>query len=268
MALLTADDLQVRLGSRTVLDGVTCAFTPGSFTGIVGPNGSGKTTLLRALSGVMSPTAGQVCLDGRPIRSLPPRARARQIAVVAQHLADEFDFTAEEVVAMGRYPHLGRWRSEGPTDRTQVQQAMAVTGTADLASRRFSSLSGGERQRVAIARALAQQAQIVLLDEPSNHLDVRHVVSLFDLLTSLNREQGLTVVAVLHDLNLAALYCARLMLLHRGQMVAAGRPAEVLQPEVINRAYGSQVMVTTHPLTGTPQVVLVPAAQPVLPACD
>lgn len=260
MATLTVSELVVRLGSHAALNGISCTLPAGSFTGIVGPNGSGKTTLLRALSGVLAPAAGSVHLDGRPVRSLPATVRARQMAVVTQHLPGDFDFTAGEVVAMGRYPHLGRWRREGQADRAAVAQAMAVTGTAALAERRFSRLSGGEQQRVAIARALAQEPRILLLDEPSNHLDVRHVMELFDLLSRLNREQGLTVVAVLHDLNLAALYCQRLLLLQGGRLVAAGTPAAVLQPEQIEGAYGSRVVVTRHPLTGAPQVALVPAA--------
>lgn len=243
---------------RPAVDQVSCRIAAGEFVGLIGPNGAGKSTLLRLCSRALRPTAGTVRLNGSALHALPVRAVARQVAVVAQELPAEFDFSAAEVVALGRYPHLGRWRNEGPADRAAVAAALAATGAAELAGRRFSQLSGGERQRVAIARALAQEPELLLLDEPANHLDLHHQAAIFDLLARLNRERGLTVVAVLHDLNLAALYCRRLLLVVDGRLAADGPPAAVLQTERLRTVYGDRVVVGTHPITGGPQVALAP----------
>ncbi|MFO7173002.1 MAG: heme ABC transporter ATP-binding protein [Bacillota bacterium] len=262
MAELVAQGLAVDLGGRPVLRGVSFRLVPGEVVALVGPNGAGKSTLLRCLSGTLRPGAGEVRLGGVPVHRLPPAHRARRIAVVAQELPGGFDFPVAEVVAMGRYPYLGRWRREGPGDRAAVAAAMAATGVEHLAERPFTALSGGERQRVAIARALAQEPEWLLLDEPANHLDLHHQGELFDLLVRLSQERGLGVVAVLHDLNLAALYSRRILMLHEGRLLADGPPAAVLTPRLLREVYGDRLAVGRHPALDRPLVALLPGATP------
>ncbi|BDG59106.1 heme ABC transporter ATP-binding protein [Caldinitratiruptor microaerophilus] len=242
-------------GAHPVLAGVTLQVRRGEFAGIVGPNGSGKTTLLRAIARVLAPTAGSVLVDGRDVARLGARALAREIGAVAQDTAVPFDFTVEEIVQMGRLPHLGPLQAEGPRDRQAVERALALTRTDALRDRPVTGLSGGERQRVLLARALAQEPRILLLDEPTAHLDVGHQVEVMDLIWRLNRTAGVTVLAVLHDLNLAAQYCDRLFLLSGGRLLAAGTPAEVLTETWIRTAYGAHTVIVRHPRTGCPQVL-------------
>lgn len=239
---------------RPVLEGLDLAFPPSSFCGIVGPNGSGKSTLLKALSGVLRPSGGEVLLDGVQLAHLNPTALARRVAVVAQDNPADFDFSVLDVVLMGRFPHLGRLQWEGPRDEALAREALALVRAEDLADRPYRSLSGGERQRVALARALCQQPEVLLLDEPTSHLDLGHQAEAFNLLESLNR-QGLTVIAVLHDLNLAARYCDRLVVMQSGRVVADGPTAQVLTEDLVRRVYGSEVVVAPHPLDGGPQVI-------------
>lgn len=258
--MITALDLSCRYGERLAVNGVTFRATTGEFVGIIGPNGSGKSTLLKALSRALVPSAGQVIFAGKPAGEWSGAELARRLAVLSQEqLPADFPFTVEELVMMGRYPHQGPWRSESRADRRAVLSALSQTGTLPLAQRPFAALSGGERQRVLIARALAQEPEVLLLDEPSNHLDLSHQLELFGLLGRLNGE-GLTVVAVLHDLNLASLFCRRLVLMHEGRVWADGTPTEVLTAETIQAVYGAEVLVTRHPVYGVPQVV--PLARP------
>lgn len=209
----------------------------GSFTVIVGPNGAGKSTLLRLLAGVLRPRAGEVRLDDADLATLARRAVARRIAWVQQGVAEGFDFTVQETVSMGRHPHLRRLRGPTAADDAAVGAALARAGLAALRDRPLSTLSGGERQRVAVARALAQAPRVLLLDEPTAHLDLAQQRALLDLVAALNREAGLTVVAVLHDLQLAATYAGRVLVLARGAVVADGPPA-VLTPERIAAVFG------------------------------
>lgn len=248
----------VSFRSRRALDGVTLDVGRGEILGLIGPNGSGKTTLLRTITRVLVPEEGEVLLDGGPLGRWSAAAIARKVAVVGQESAGDFDFTVGEMVTMGRRPHLGFLRSEGPADREVVRRAMELTGVLDLAGRAMSELSGGERQRVVLARALAQDPEVLLLDEPTSHLDIAHQVATFEILRELARSRGLTVLAVLHDLNLAAGFCDRLALLTGGKVQAGGSPWEVLTPANIRRAYGQEVAVTRHPLGGGPQVVFLP----------
>ncbi|HYG58533.1 MAG TPA: ABC transporter ATP-binding protein, partial [Symbiobacteriaceae bacterium] len=219
-------------------------------------NGCGKSTLVKALSRCLRPMAGRVLLDGKDVVGLRSREIARKVAVVAQETTVEFDFTVEEVVAMGRLPHLARFRGETEQDRQVVREAMAATDTLHLAERLITSLSGGERQRVMVARALAQEPQLLILDEPTAHLDIAHQVELLDLTRRLNRERGLTVIAVLHDLNLAAQYAGRLLMMREGGRYAEGTPAEVVTEANVAAVYGSRVKVSNHPEEGTPHVIL------------
>ncbi len=243
-------------GSReTLFDGLSLTIDPGEFVAVLGPNGSGKTTLLRLLSGTLVPAGGEVRLGGRSILDLPPRARARRLAVVLQESRILFNFSILEVVLMGRSPHLGLWGLEGPADFAAAREALREVDLEGHEDRHLDELSSGERQRALIARALAQQPGVLLLDEPTAFLDIRHALEIYGILLRLNRESGLTVVAVSHDLNLAARYASRLALLHRGRLVADGPPAAVLTPEMIRRVYQTEAEVTTDPVTGRPYLI-------------
>jgi iron complex transport system ATP-binding protein len=241
---------------RLVLDGVSADIPRAAVVGVLGPNGSGKTTLLRLLSGTRTPDAGRVLLDGAPLTQLPRRAVARRIAVVPQETHLAFEYSVQEMVMMGRHPHLGLFELEGPDDFSVVRDAMEATGTAHLADRRFSTLSGGEKQRVVIAAALAQAADVLLLDEPTASLDLKYQLEIAALLLTLNRERGTTLVISTHDLNLAASVCRDLVLLREGRVVAAGATLDVLTSANVRALYGVDATVDRHVATG--QLVVVP----------
>jgi len=230
---LAATDLAWSAGGALVVDGVSLALREGETLGLLGPNGSGKSSLLRLLAGLRRPDGGAVVLDGAELRTLRRGEVARRVAVVEQQAATEVDLTAEQVVRLGRIPHRGTWSGDADADARAVERALLETGTAALRDRRWRTLSGGEQQRVQIARALAQEPRELLLDEPTNHLDVRHQLDLLALV----RRLPLTTVVALHDLNLAALFCDRLVVLRGGRLVAAGCPAEVLTPALIAAVY-------------------------------
>jgi iron complex transport system ATP-binding protein len=241
-----------------VLRDVSLGLRVGDLMGLIGPNGSGKTTLLGVLSGLLVPSRGEVYLDGQGIRAFDRRQVAQRVAVVPQELNVPFAFSSYEMVMMGRTPHVRPILGAGPRDRQVVVDKMELTATLDLAERPFNELSGGEKQRVIIAMALAQEPQILLLDEPTVHLDINHQVEILELIKRLNRQEGLTVLATMHDLNLAALYFDRLILLDRGQVVASGSPSEVLREESIRQVFQADVQVQEHPTHHTPQVVVLP----------
>jgi iron complex transport system ATP-binding protein len=253
---LEARGLGFRYGGRRVLDGVDLAVHPGELVGVIGPNGSGKTTLVRLLSGVLVPGAGEVRLDGRPLAAHSRREIARRVAVVAQDAPLTFAFTALEVVLMGRAPHLSRLGFPGARDVALARAAMARLEVADVEARSLDQLSGGERQRVLLARALAQDAPVLVLDEPTTHLDLRHQTGIYDVVRELCRREGTAVVSVLHDLNLAALYCDRILLLAGGRAARTGTPAEVLTADALAAAYVAAVDVQRDAVTG--RVVVLP----------
>jgi iron complex transport system ATP-binding protein len=242
-----------------VLEGIDLQLGRGELVGLIGPNGSGKTTLLKVLSGLLRPRRGSVHLDHVDLRSLSRRQIAQRIAVVPQELTTPFAFTAWEMVMLGRTPHVRPLAGASAHDGEVAKEKMALTRTLGLASRPFNELSGGEQQRVVMAMALAQEAEILLLDEPTVHLDISHQVEVLDLIRGLNRQQGLTVLAIIHDLNLASLYFDRLLLLKDGQFVARGEPGEVLSEERISRVFEATVQVQRHPTRQTPHVVVIPS---------
>jgi iron complex transport system ATP-binding protein len=241
-------------GSPAVRD-VSILVEAGSVTGLLGPNGCGKTSLLKLLAGIVSPDAGHVTLNGQPLHGLPRKAVARQIAVVPQETHPAFDYTALEMVLMGRHPHLGAFQLEGPDDIAVAHEALTATGTGHLANRAYMTLSGGEKQRVVIASALAQQPQLLLLDEPTASLDLGFQLEIQALLTKLNRDRGVTIVLATHDLNLAASVCDRLVLMRAGEVIAQGRTDIVLTPAHIYELYGVHADVTPHPSAGHLTVV-------------
>jgi iron complex transport system ATP-binding protein len=247
-------------GRGAVLADVSLTVGAGEIVGVIGPNGSGKTTLVRLLAGVLRPRSGHVLLGGTRLDALGRRDIARRLAVVPQDSALEFPFTALEVVLMGRAPHLPALAFPRARDLEIAHAAMARLEVATVADRALLELSGGERQRVLLARALAQEPRILLLDEPTTHLDLRHQTGIYDTLRGLARNDGVAVLSVLHDLNLAALYCDRLILLAGGSVVATGTPTEVLAEPVIAGAYGVPVHVGTNAATGTPIVLPLPRA--------
>ena len=246
--LLEVRDLAVAYGARLALAGVDLTLEPGSVVGLLGPNGAGKSTLVRALSGVAGFT-GSVIVAGDDLRGLPRKEVARRIAVVPQEPRFDFPFTALEVVVMGRHPHLAGLAFESAHDLVLARQALARCGAAHLAARPIDQLSSGERQRIVFARALAQQAPILLLDEPASFLDLRFQVELFDRVREL-ADEGTGVVAVLHDLNLAAEYCDRVVLLQAGRVFAAGTTAEVLTYQNLTTVYETEIYVDLNDLTG------------------
>jgi len=248
---LRLDHLSVDLAGRRIVTGIALAVGDREFAGLVGPNGSGKSTILKTIYRVHRPTAGQILLDGTDLLSLRPREAARRIAVVAQETTSEFDFTVREMVMIGRTPHKRSFDRDTATDRDIVDQAIERVGCEQLAQRRFNTLSGGEKQLVLIARALAQEADHLILDEPTNHLDIHHQVEILEVVAGL----GVTVLAALHDLSLASLFCHTIHVLSAGQVVTAGPPSAVLNPETIRRAYGADVLVIEHPDTGTPHLI-------------
>ena len=236
---------------------LTFAVEAGEIFGVIGPNASGKTTLIRLLSRVLAPIRGEIRLRGRPLGALARAAVAMEIAVVPQDVPQGFPYTVEELVLMGRFPHAPRRLFESPEDLDHARQALAATGVLDLRHERLDRLSGGERQRVMLARALAQRPRLLVLDEPTAHLDLRHQAECVGLLRQLNRETGLGIVLVSHDLNMAAEVCDRLLLLDRGATVRVGAVAAVLDEGTLETVYGCRIAVDKHPTTGRPTVQLV-----------
>lgn len=241
-------------GNRTVIFDVSFEAGSGELTAIVGPNGSGKTTLLRIAIGSLRPASGEVTFDGRSLISLSPAERARTVAVVRQDNRIDLPLTVTEIVLMGRAPHVGRWRRETTADIGICADSLQRVGASDLGGRIWGELSGGEQQKAAIARALAQQPRLLLLDEPTNHLDISHQHEVMGLARDLAHTDGLTVVAVLHDLNLAAAYADRMIVVSDGRIWMAGEPADVVTRDVIHQVYGVELEVRRHPLSGRPLV--------------
>lgn len=251
---LEARDLRFGYAAEPVIRDVSISVSPGEMVGIIGPNGSGKSTLLRLLGGVLSPQAGEVRLHGRPLRAWSRRALGRRIAAVPQETWVEFPFSVTEVVLMGRSAHLSGFAFESRDDLRVAREAMERTGVLDLARRSIHELSGGERQRVIMARALAQQPDVLLLDEPTAFLDIRHEVEIYDLLRDVQRE-GKSIVTVLHDLNLAALYCDRIVLMKHGRTVETGRPEQVMTYSTLTRVYEVEIYVDVNDITGAMNVL-------------
>ena len=273
-AVLSAKDVSVRLGGNPILKSVFFEARAGEVAGLIGPNGAGKSTLLRVLAGLLRPESGEVWIKApppgpgtgdavgdEPLKGLNSAQRARRIAFMPQHDATH-PFTAIETVLMGRYAHLGRFELEGRQDREIALSAMARTDTAQFEDRQLDRLSGGERQRVILARALAQQAGVILLDEPSASLDLRHRLSIMETLREEVATRQVAVVVALHDVSLASRYCDRLTLLCDGRITSEGPPVDVLTPQNLRNAFGVETAVQIDPATGSPQVWLIGPSPP------
>lgn len=261
LPLLDIEDLACGYGEKVILTDINLAVFPGEIFTVMGPNGSGKTTLLRAVARILPPRRGRISLAGVDIHGMPPATLARQIAVVGQ-LREPVAMTVKEYVLLGRIPFYKRFQFiETDHDHALADRYLHLTGIAEYKDQRLDELSGGQMQLAAIARALVQEPRLLLLDEPTAHLDITHQARILDLIRQLNDELALTVLMVLHDLNLASEYSHRLALLKNGRMVSCGKPAEVLTQKAMEDVYGTVVRVSKNPLSGRPYVFLVTAKQ-------
>lgn len=242
-------------GTSDVLRDISLKIGRGEFVGILGPNGSGKTTLLKLISGTLKVRDGKLVLDGKDMNNMRHKERARTVAVVPQETSIPFSFSALEVVLMGRAPHLPPFGFEKKADIVIAKNAMEATDVSELAARSIEELSGGEKQRVIVARALAQEPKLLLLDEPTTFLDIRHQMDLYRIVKKRNKEEGLTVVTVLHDINLASTFCDRIIFLKKGAIVADGSPHEVIKYAKIKDVFETEVYVGINDLTGMPYYV-------------
>jgi iron complex transport system ATP-binding protein len=259
MPVISLINAGFRYGERTVLHDITLKTRPGEFLAVIGQNGSGKSTLLKGICGLLRPFEGSINLDGRPLRSYSRTDIARNIALMPQSASLPELFTALELVLMGRTPHLGLLRYEGSSDILAAASAMEATETSRLAGRRINQLSGGERQRVLIARSLAQEAGILLLDEPTASLDINYQAGIMDFLKKLCRDKGLTIVSALHDINLASQFGDRIILLKDGVIYKEGGPDDVIETSILLEAFGIGVTVFAHPVNGRPTAMVTAA---------
>lgn len=252
MSTIEADNLRIAYRDRLIIPGLSIALKAGEVTALLGPNGSGKSTVLRSLARLLQPEQGAIYLNGRNIIQQSTRAIAAQLAMLPQSAVAPGGITVRDLVGYGRYPYQTLLGGISQTDRAAIQWAIQVTGLEPLAERAVDTLSGGERQRAWIAMALAQKTQLLLLDEPTTFLDIRHQLEILSLVRELNRNHGITVGWVLHDLNQAAAYSDHLILLSQGQVVTSGTPQEVMTARTIRQVFGVEMTVILHPVTGAP----------------
>lgn len=256
--MLEIKNLTCGYDSKFFLENINFKMAEGEFVGIIGPNGSGKTTLLRAITRVIKPKKGGILFEKEDIEKLRFKGLAKKIAVVSQSPEMELRMSVEEFVLLGRIPHRERLQFlETKVDEEIAQKAMYLTNTFSFKERFIENLSGGEKQLVVIARALAQEPKLLLLDEPTSHLDITHQVKILDLIKKLNKDFGLTVIIVLHDLNLASEYCDRLILLAEGKIYKIGKPEEVLTYQIIERVYKTVIVVEKNPVSSKPYILVV-----------
>ena len=249
--------VEVRIDGTLLLDGVDCTAPAGSVSALIGPNGAGKSTLLRAIAAAQKTSAGAIGFDGDDLLTLPRRRRAQIVSLVEQDASTELALSVREVVALGRTPYQSLWGEDSGLDRDIVAQSLAAAQMDAFASRDFTTLSGGERQRVLLAKALAQQPRLLLLDEPTNHLDISAQLATLRLLSSL-AGGGVSVLAALHDLGLAAAASDHLIVLHHGRVILAGPTAQILTPQLILDVYGVHAIVIPHPINGRPVIAFSP----------
>lgn len=257
--MLKLTNITLGYDKQIILKEISLSAYRGELLGIIGPNGSGKSTLLRGICRILSPSVGRILIDEQDITNISREELARLVAVVPQTPNLPDTFTAFEIVLMGRTPHLKRFRFESQNDFDIAWWAMDITRTQEIAERKMDEISGGQKQLLTIARALAQEPQLILLDEPTAHLDINHQIETLDFVRDLCHERNLAAVAVLHDLNLAAQYCDRLALLNNGIIFAEGTPHEVITKENIQEVYGALVFISPHPVNKLPSTLIMPS---------
>jgi iron complex transport system ATP-binding protein len=257
-ALLKVENLSGGYNHEPIVKNISFAAKRGDFLGIIGPNGSGKSTLLRLMSRVLAPQKGMVLFENKDIQKMKLKELCQKVAFVPQDTLINFSFSSWEIVLMGRIPHLARLQSETEKDFAIAENALRLTDALSLKDKEINALSAGERQRVIVAKALTQQPILLFLDEPTSHLDIAHQIQILDLLKKLNRQTQLTIIVVLHDLNLASEYCQKLILLKEGEVFKAGSPEEVLTYQNIEAVYQTVVVVNKNPLSAKPFILLVP----------
>lgn len=253
--MLKFEDVVAAYGERNVLQGFSATICQGEFVGLIGPNGTGKSTLLKCLSGLLPLKSGEIVLEAKNNRDYSHRERAQMVAVVPQSFDIDYDFTVEDIVLMGRNPYLSYKVKESQQDYDIVTEAMRMTKTLAFRKRYYKNLSGGEKQRVIIARAIAQDPDIIFLDEPTSALDIHHQIEVMELIRDLNLKKSMTVVAVLHDINLASRYCNRLILMKDGQVVTDGTPQEVITEDNLKKVYEMKMFVQENKLFGKPEII-------------
>ncbi|MBB6481894.1 ABC transporter ATP-binding protein [Spirochaeta isovalerica] len=255
MKRLETENLDCGYSGRNVLENINLHITPGSILGLIGPNGAGKSTLLNTLARMIKPKKGKVILASKDLWKISSREAASTMAFTPQDSGSALPLTIRQFVALGRAPHRGWLLPFSCEDRDIVEDALEKTGLSDLAERCITELSGGEQQRAALARVLAQEPEVLLLDEPTSHLDIKYQTEILDLVANLAHDRGISVIISIHDLNTAALYSDHLALVGKGGIASYGTPADVLKEEIISEVYDIPVIVTSHPLFGTPMVM-------------
>jgi len=255
--ILELQDVGFRYEKNWVVRGIRLQIKRGTFLGIVGPNGSGKSTLLKIMDGILHPQEGDVLFEGISLMKMKRTQIAKKISMVTQETHFHFNFSVLEVVLMGRFPHLGIFKFEGKRDLDIAKEALRLTDSIDFAHRPINTLSGGEKQRVLLAKTLAQEPEIVLLDEPTTFLDLRYKTEIFEIISSLIKEMGLTVVVVSHDIDLVSQYCKEVLLLKDGKVFDMGTPKDVINSENLRELFDCQILVDLNPITGTPRVNLI-----------
>lgn len=254
--MIAADRLNFAYHDTPILRDISLSIAGPQLTGLIGPNGAGKSTFLKIIAGLLTPGSGGVSLAGKSLPDYSRKALARLTGLVPQRFEAAFDFTVYEIVAMGRYPYQAPFRSESGADRQIIRRAMEETEVWQFRARPFSELSGGEQQRVVLASALAQEPQILLLDEPTSALDIKHQLRFYEILQHLPRERAMTILTVTHDINLAARFCERIVVMKQGRIVADGPPETVIEKSLLEQVYEVPVEVLTHPRDRTPLIVL------------
>ena len=256
MSTLVADSLKANYGRRTIFENLSIIVPTGKISVLVGPNGSGKSTLLKTLTRALKPAAGTVTIQGKSIFDYDSKAFARKVGMLGQHLAALEGLTVEELVSFGRHPHQSFWKKDPENDGAILEQALEAVGLQDMRTMKISALSGGQRQRAWLAMTLAQETEVIVLDEPTSYLDIKHQIATMDLIQNLNKQRRKTILMVLHDLNLAARVADHIAVLSQGRVYQEGTPWEVLTAEVLQNVYEVKAWVVKHPELGVPQFFL------------